>query len=120
MRCTELEPRPPLRIPRLPRQLLIKLACEHHNRLQRQKSAQLVDLYAEIQEIQPTAHPRVLERLCVNYLHAQAEKYCPELAIWRGDPRHYSAYASLKGHLLDRIAAYYDWLSAECQHQRPI
>ncbi|MBF2053746.1 MAG: hypothetical protein IGS03_09830 [Candidatus Sericytochromatia bacterium] len=106
------------RMPRLPRQLLIKMACAHHNQREQAKAARLDDLYAEVQTVHPGAHPSVLERVCLNYLHAQAARHCPELESLRGQPAHFDAYARLQQRWLEQVEAQYPWLSEACARQR--
>lgn len=111
------EPELSFRLLGLSKATLIAQACQFHNRREKAKAAQLQDLYAELQLIQPNAHPRVLERLCVNYLQQLCEKQYPQQAAWRGDPSQFEAYAHFKQQVLTAIAKRHPWLAQECERQ---
>jgi hypothetical protein len=96
---------------------LITKACQFHNQRARIKAAQLQDLYAEVEYISSNAHPRVLERLCVNYLHHVCETQYPLIAELRGNPEQYEQYAQIKAQLLEAITQRHPWLANECQRQ---
>lgn len=107
-----------LNLPKYNQKSLISKACQQHNQWQRQKAAQLNDLYAEIQTISPHAHPAQLARICVNYLRHVLETRHPDLAGLRGDSSQFEAYAQVKNAMLDCISKTYPWLADECERQR--
>ena len=104
-------------ISKLPKSLLIKRACQHHNRWQKAKAAQLEDLFAEVQYISPHAPEPVLQRIVVNYLRVSCEQKQPEIAALQGQPKHFKRYAQVRHQILSQIAEVYPWLAAECKRQ---
>lgn len=104
-------------ISKLPRSLLIKRACQHHNRWQKAKAARLDDLFAEVQYLSPDAPEAVLQRVAVNYLRVSCEQKQPEIAALQGQPQHFQRYAQVRHQILTQIAEVYPWLAAECERQ---
>lgn len=106
-----------IQLPRFSRPALISRACKHSNALERQKAAQLTDLYAEIELLTPASSCRSLERACVNYLRHLLEARYPDLAQLRGNAAQFELYALAKGKMLSKIAEVYPWLDAEAARQ---
>lgn len=104
-------------IPQWPQSLLIKRACQWHNRWQKAKAARLEDLFAEAQYISPDAPARHLDRVVVNYLRHYCEQKSPDIASLQGDASQFAVYQQVRNHILKGIAARYPWLSAECERQ---
>ncbi|PIQ25984.1 hypothetical protein COW36_02750 [bacterium (Candidatus Blackallbacteria) CG17_big_fil_post_rev_8_21_14_2_50_48_46] len=98
-------------------QTLIAQACRFHNTKQREKAARLDDLFAEAEYISAQAHPRVLERVCVNYLHYLCERQYPEISEMRGNAERFEEYAQAKQAILKSISERFAWLEAECKRQ---
>ena len=104
-------------IPKIPQSLLIKRACQHHNRWQKAKAAKLDDLFAEVQYISPHAPEAVLQRVAVNYLRVSCEQKQPEIAKLQGQSQHFKLYARVRHQILTQIAELYPWLATECERQ---
>lgn len=104
-------------VPQWPKALLIKRACQWHNRWQKAKAARLEDLFAEIEYLSPAAPARTLERVVVNYLRYDCEQKNPDIASLQGDASQFALYQEVRHHILKDIAARYPWLAAECARQ---
>lgn len=109
---------PPLpRVPQWPQALLIKRACQAHNRREKDRATQLKDLYAEVRYLSPQAPEKVLQQVAVTYLRHYCEQKSPELAKLQGDRSQFEVYQQVRHQLLQQIAHQYPWLAAECERQ---
>lgn len=113
-----MEPKVPIPpILKLPKGLLIKQACKHHNRWQKEKAARLDDLFAEVQYVSPQSPEAVIERVVINYLRYQCEQKQPILAQLQGQPEHFETYKNVRHQILMAIAQTYPWLATGCERQ---
>jgi hypothetical protein len=105
-----------IKVPALPRQQLIKQACEHYNDMQAEREAEGRSVSGMVAD--SNSEPKFIERICVNYLRHCLTKYEQILDDISGRVGFGEGYEEIRRKIFSKISEKHGWLAEECKRQQ--